>query len=65
MWMDLLGTWSGFLSVAVILICAIGIPGAVAIALMRQVKGQIEIAHEPAVKAKVKHSAWHEQRYAN
>ncbi|REH40546.1 hypothetical protein DFR26_0747 [Paraperlucidibaca baekdonensis] len=64
MWMDLVGTWSGALSLAVILICAVGIPGAVVIALMRQVKGPIELAHEPTVSA-VKHTAWHDQRYAH
>ena len=41
-----------------------GIPGAVVIALMRQVKGPIELAHEPTVSA-VKHTAWHDQRYAH
>lgn len=63
MWMDLVGTWSGALSLAVILICAIGIPGAVAMALRRQVKGQIELDHEPPAQAK--HTAWHDQRYVN
>jgi hypothetical protein len=65
MWMDLLGTWSGVLSLAVILICALGIPAAVFWALMRQVKGQIELAHEPKAAKKVKHTSWHDQRYAH
>ncbi|MEO6697949.1 MAG: DUF3149 domain-containing protein [Paraperlucidibaca sp.] len=64
MWMDLLGTWSGLLSIVVILICALGIPGAVIWALMRQVKGPIELAHEPQTVKKAKHTPWHEQRYA-
>lgn len=63
MLIELLGTWSGFLSFVVILLSAVGIPFAVMWALMHKVKGPIELAHEPKVQEPVHHSEWRNQRY--
>lgn len=63
MWIELLGTWSGFLSFVVILLSAVGIPFAVVWALMHNVKGPIELSHEPKLPNGVHHSAWRNQRY--
>lgn len=63
MLIELLGTWSGFLSFAVILLSAVGIPFGVMWALMHQYKGPVEIAHEPEASAIVPHTEWRNQRY--
>ena len=63
MLIELLGTWSGFLSFAVILLSAVGIPLGVMWALMHKYKGPIELAHEPKRPVAVHHSEWHNQRY--
>lgn len=63
MLMELLGTWSGFLSFVVIVLSAVAIPLGVMWALMRQYKGPIELAHEPQLKKTAQHSSWHNQRY--
>ena len=41
---DLLGTWSGLLTFAVIIITALAVPGGVIYALHREIKGQAELA---------------------
>lgn len=51
MWTDLFGTWSGVLSVMIIVICALAIPGAVMVALHRQFKGPAELSHMPQAPA--------------
>lgn len=63
MWIELLGTWSGFLSFVVILLSAVGIPFAVMWALMHKIKGPVELSHEPKEAASAPHSEWHNQRY--
>ncbi|MES2721480.1 MAG: hypothetical protein V4624_11400 [Pseudomonadota bacterium] len=63
MWIELLGSWSGFLSFVVILLSAVAIPFGVMWALMRKVKGPIELSHEPKASAPAHHSEWHNQRY--
>lgn len=69
MLLDLLGTWSGLLSVLVIILSAVAIPFGVYVALARQYKGPIELANECAEgKSKSeakKHSDWHRRRYAH
>ena len=62
---ELLGNYSGALSLIVILLSALGIPAGVLWALMRQVKGPMELAHEPQAPAHEKHSAWRDQRYVH
>lgn len=69
MLLDLLGTWSGLLSLLVIILSAVAIPFGVYVALTRQFKGPIELANERAEgkyepEAK-KHSEWHRRRYAH
>ena len=63
MLMELLGTWSGFLSFVVIVLSAVAIPLGVMWALMRQYKGPIELAHEHQLNQTAQHSSWHNQRY--
>lgn len=63
MWMELVGTWSGFLSLVVIVLSAIAIPLGVIWALMRQYKGPIERAHEPHTLQTASHTDWHSRRY--
>lgn len=60
-----LGDFGGVLSLVVILLSALAIPGGVIWALMHQVKGPIERAHEPVQPAPEQHSAWRDQRYAS
>lgn len=62
MMMDLFGTWSGLLSLLVILLSAVAIPAGVYLALVRQVKGPIERARTPAPE---KTSDWRRRRYAH
>ncbi len=69
MLLDLLGTWSGLLSLLVIVLSAVAIPFGVYVALTRQFKGPIELANE-RVEGKLepepkKHSEWHRRRYAH
>ncbi len=63
MLIELLGTWSGFLSFVVILLSAVGIPFGVMWALTHKVKGPIELSHEPKISPPVHHSEWRNQRY--
>ncbi len=70
MLLDLLGTWSGLLSLLVIVLSAVAIPLGVYVALTKQFKGPIELANErvegklePEVKKQ--HSEWHRRRYAH
>jgi hypothetical protein len=69
MLLDLLGTWSGLLSLLVIILSAVAIPLGVYVALTRQFKGPIELANE-RIEGKLgpeakKHSDWHRRRYAH
>ncbi|MDP1541343.1 MAG: hypothetical protein U0998_12870 [Moraxellaceae bacterium] len=69
MLIDLLGTWSGLLSLLVIILSAVAIPFGVYLALARQYKGPIELAND-RTEGKVlmdnkKHSEWHRRRYAH
>lgn len=59
-----LGDFGGMLSLVVILLSALAIPGGVIWALLHQVKGPIERAHQPAVQESAHHSEWRDQRYA-
>lgn len=59
-----LGDFGGMLSLVVILLSALAIPGGVIWALLHQVKGPIERAREPAAQAPEHHSEWRDQRYA-
>lgn len=61
---ELMGSWSGVLSLLVIALSAIGIPLGVVWALMHQYKGPVELANHP-VAPEVKHSEWHHQRYSH
>lgn len=63
MWIELLGSWSGFLSFSVILLSAVAIPFAVMWVLVHKVKGPIERSHEPKAPASPRHSEWRSQRY--
>jgi len=63
MWIELLGTWSGFLSFVVILLSAVGIPFGVMWALMHKYKGPVELSHQPERPAPEHHSDWRNQRY--
>lgn len=65
MMMDLFGTWSGLLSLIVILLSAVAIPAGVYIALVRQVKGPIELAAAPPQQNAGKGSEWRRRRYAH
>lgn len=46
MWVEMMGSWAGVASLAVILLSALAIPGAILWALMVQFKGPMERAHE-------------------
>lgn len=65
MWNDLLGSWSGVLSVVVILLSALAIPGAILVALLRQHKGPVELAQQPKPLPAARHSDWYESRYSH
>ncbi len=68
MLIDLLGTWSGLLSLLVIVLSAVAIPLGVYLALSRQYKGPIELANDTAAGKSQpsvnQHSEWHRRRYA-
>lgn len=65
MWADLMGTWSGVLSVLVIVLSALAIPAGILWALLRQFKGPIEQAHLPVAHPPVHHTSWRDSRYSH
>lgn len=46
MWAEMMGSWVGVASLAVILLSALAIPAGIVWALMHQFKGPIELANE-------------------
>lgn len=66
--MNLMGDYSGVLSLVVILLSALAIPAGVIWALVHCYKGPVELAHEPKPEPeaeKAHHSAWRDQRYVH